>query len=258
MKASYYFKRIINDKIKLGFIFLLFLLPMVDLLSRLIHIPGGSNPMVPWASTFLSLTSNTFFFHSLFFNFLPLYLLIISCDDCFEDCTTKYRNVLISKWGKKNYVITNIAKAFFISFFLILFVLLLNMLMANIILNTATYSIYNDILIDYEKTSLFFIEVTHPIITNIIYIFALSLLSGTIGATGAALAMAVKNRKIVYPLLFLLWFLPSHTDKSIMLAIQPFCEYGLDTKIPTFVITLGVFVVLTIGAAIKEVRYAKI
>ena len=78
------------------------------------------------------------------------------------------------------------------------------------------------------------------------------------GAAGAALAMAIKNRKIVYPLLFLLWFLPAHTDKSIMLALQPFCEYGLDTKIPVFVITLGIFVVLTIGAAIKEVHYAKI
>lgn len=69
--------------------------------------------------------------------------------------------------------------------------------------------------------------------------------------------MAIKNRKIVYPLLFLLWFLTAHTDKSIMLIIQPFCEYGLDTKIPVFVITLGIFVVLTIGAAIKEVHYAK-
>lgn len=258
MKASYYFKRIINDKIKLVFIFLLILLPMADLLSMLIHIPGGATPMAPWSSTFLSITSGTFLFHSLYLNFLPLYLLIIACDDCFEDCTTKYRNVLISKWGKKNYVITNIAKSFCISFFLILFTLLLNMLMSGIIFNTATYSVFNENLIDEDTTSLFYIEVTHPIITNIIYIFAVSLLSGAIGAAGAALAMAIKNRKIVYPLLFLLWFLPEHTDKSINIAIQPFCEYGLDVKIPVYVITLLAFAVLTLAAAIKEVHYAKI
>ena len=101
MKVLYYLKRIINDKIKLGFIFLLFLLPIMDLISKLVSIHHGATPMAPWSSTFLSLTSTSFIFHSLFFNFLPLYLLIISCDDCFEDCTTKYRNILISKWGKK-------------------------------------------------------------------------------------------------------------------------------------------------------------
>ena len=117
MKVTYYLKRIINDKIKLGFIFLLFLLPIMDLISKLVSIHHGATPMAPWSSTFLSLTSTSFIFHSLFFNFLPLYLLIISCDDCFEDCTTKYRNILISKWGKKDYVITNIAKSFCISLF---------------------------------------------------------------------------------------------------------------------------------------------
>ena len=155
--------------------------------------------MAPWSSTFLSLTSTSFIFHSLFFNFLPLYLLIISCDDCFEDCTTKYRNILISKWGKKDYVITNITKSFCISFFLILFTLLLNMLMSEIIFNTATYSIFSENLVDEDKTSLFYIEATHPTVTNIIYIFTTSLLSGAIGAAGAALAMAIKIRKIVYP-----------------------------------------------------------
>jgi len=112
LKVSYYLKRIINDKIKLGFIFLLFLLPIMDLISKLVSIHHGATPMTPWSSTFLSLTSTSFIFHSLFFNFLPLYLLIISCDDCFEDCTTKYRNILISKWGKKDYVITNIILSF--------------------------------------------------------------------------------------------------------------------------------------------------
>lgn len=151
--------------------------------------------MAPWSSTFLSLTSTSFIFHSLFFNFLPLYLLIISCDDCFEDCTTKYRNILISKWGKKDYVITNITKSFCISFFLILFTLLLNMLMSEIIFNTATYSIFSENLVDEDKTSLFYIEATHPTITNIIYIFTTSLLSGAIGAAGAHLQWQLKSEK---------------------------------------------------------------
>ena len=136
--------------------------------------------MAPWSSTFLSLTSTSFIFHSLFLGFLPLYLLIISCDDCFEDCTTKYRNILISKWGKKDYVITNIAKSFCISFFLILFTLLLNMLMSEIIFNTATYSIFSENLVDEDKTSLFYIEATHPTVTNIIYIFITSFIAAPI------------------------------------------------------------------------------
>lgn len=240
LKVTYYLKRIINDKIKLGFIFLLFLLPIMDLISTLVSIHHGSDAYGAVVINISFFNIDLIYISFALFNFLPLYLLIISCDDCFEDCTTKYRNILISKWGKKDYVITNITKSFCISFFLILFTLLLNMLMSEIIFNTATYSIFSENLVDEDKTSLFYIEATHPTITNIIYIFTTSLLSGAIGAAGAALAMAIKIRKIVYPLLFLLWFLPAHTDKSIMLALQPFCEYGLDTKIPIFVITLGI------------------
>lgn len=61
MKVTYYLKRIINDKIKLVFMFLLILLPMADLLSKLIHISHGATPMAPWSSTFLSLTSTSSF-----------------------------------------------------------------------------------------------------------------------------------------------------------------------------------------------------
>ena len=154
MKVTYYLKRIINDKIKLGFIFLLFLLPIMDLISKLVSIHHGATPMAPWSSTFLSLTSTSFIFHSLFFNFLPLYLLIISCDDCFEDCTTKYRNILISKWAKG--LCNNKYYKIILHFlFPILFTLLLNMLMSEIIFNTATYSIFSENLVDEDKTSLF-------------------------------------------------------------------------------------------------------
>lgn len=78
--------------------------------------------------------------------------------------------------GQKDYVITNITKSFCISF-PDTFTLLLNMLMSEIIFNTATYSIFSENLVDEDKTSLFYIEATHPTVTNIIYIFTTSLLS---------------------------------------------------------------------------------
>lgn len=218
----------------------------------------GAYPNAADYNLFLTGNSSSFIFISLMLNFLPVYLLFISGDDCFEDVSTGYRNLLISKWGKKNYMRTNIIKAFCISFFIIFTSLMLNLLMAHIIYNGAVYSQLDEMLIYYEPGDLYYIEATHPLLTNIIYIFTTSFLAGLIGAAGAALAMAIKNRKIVYPLLFLLWYLPQSLDNSIMLALQPFCEYGLDTKAPIYIITSCIFIAVTVVAAIKEKQYAKI
>ena len=258
MKTSYYFKRIINDKVKMLFMIILVVLPILDLIFTFIYVPMGAYPEKADANTFLTAGSASFVFISLMIYFLPVYLLIIAGDDCFEDALTGYRSVLISKWGKKSYVKTNIVKAFCISFSVILFSLVLNLLMAHIIYSGSQYSQFDELLIYYDQSSLFYIEANNPLLTNVCYIFTTSLLAGLIGAAGAALAMAIKNRKIVYPLLFLLWYLPQQLDNSVLLALQPFNEYELDTKIPIYIITSCIFIATTIVAAIKEIRYAKI
>lgn len=259
MKLSYYIKRIINHKVKILFILFLFALPIFDLIFTFIYVPVGATPERADFNSFLAATSTAGLFHSLMLHFLPVFLLIIAGEDCFEDATTGYRNILISKWGKKNYIKTYILKAFCISFFVVFLSLMLNLLMAHIIYNGALYSRFDELLImNQEQSSLMYNEVTHPLITNICYIFITAILSGVIGAAGAALAMAIKNRKIVYPLLFLLWYMLTSLDKSIMLALQPFCEYGLDTKIPIYLISVCVFTAVTIIASIKEAYYAKI
>lgn len=258
MKTSFYLKRIMNDKVKLAFIILLFIFPLLDLIFTFIYVPSGATPQKADFNTILSCTSSEFMFHSLTFYFIPIYLLLISGDDCFEDCSTGYRNILILKWGKKSYIKTNIMKAFFISFAILFLSLALNLLMSHIIYNGVNDSDFINQLIYEQGASLFYTEVTHPFITNICYIFIASLLAGLLGASGAALAMAIKNRKIVYPLHFLLWYLMMSMDKSIMLALQPFNEYGPDTKVPVYSIAIILFAGVTVIAAVKEMYYAKI
>lgn len=258
MKEIYYFKRIINDKVKLFFMILLFTLPVIDLILTFIYVPMGAYPEKADANSFLAATSVSFISHSLMLYFLPVYLLVIAGDDCFEDVLTGYRSVLISKWGKKSYVKTSIIKAFCISFSVVFISLLFNLLMAHIIYNGSGYSQIEELLIYYEPGDLYYFEANNPLLTNVIYIFTTSFLSGLIGAAGAALAMANKNRKIVYPLLFLLWYLPQCLDNSIMLALQPFNEYNLGTKVYIYIITSCIFIVVTAVAAIKEIRYAKL
>ena len=264
MKASYYFKRIMNDKTKLFFIILLFTIPMLDLILTFINVPMGAYPERADVNTFLygSYVHNHFSYPLMLY-FLPVYLLIVAGEDCFEDVTTGYRNVLISKWGKKNYVKTNIIKAFCISFSVIFISLLLNLLMAHIIYSGSEYSQIEELLVYYEPGDLYYIEAKYPLLTNFIYLFPISFMSGMLGSAGAALAMAIKNRKIVYPLLFLLWFilfLPRILafDDIIMLAMQPFNETSLDTKVLIFVITSCIFVAVTVAAAVKEIRYEKV
>lgn len=267
MKATYYFKRIINDKVKLFFIILLFIMPMLDLILTIIQVPiTGAYPEKADVYTFLhgSYLHNQISYPLVLY-FLPIYLLAIAGEGCFEDVTTGYRNVLISKWGKKNYVKTNIIKAFCISFSVIFISLLLNLLMAHILYSGSEYSEIEEVLIYFKPEDLYYIEAKNPLLTNFIYIFPVSFLSGLLGSSGAALAMAIKNRKIVYPILFLLWFLPQFLDERMQIldygitaAFQPFTEYSLGAKVLINIIASCVFLAITIAAAIKVIRYDKI
>lgn len=257
MKLTYYVKRILNDKLKLFFIALIFLIPVLDLIFQLRYIPVGAVPGRADFNTFLT-GSNSFIFQTLLLDFLPVFLLIVACDDCFEDYTTGHRNVLITKWGKKNYVLTNVGKGFIISFCLMLLTLLLNLLMAHLLYSGAVYSGFDDLILDFKPTDLFYISVQHSLITNLCFILTTSFLSGVVGAAGAALAVAVHNRKIVYPVLFLIWFALKSTDKSLSLAMQPFSEYGFDTIVPVYIAGVLLFSVVTVAAAVKEIKYAKI
>lgn len=251
MNAKYYFKRIINNKVKLGVILLIFIFPVIDILLMLNDIHNGGSALQPDLASFLS---STIFNGAqiLLFWYLPLYFLLIAADDCIEDFKTGYKNILITKWGKKKYLRVNIIKGFVIGFMVIFLTLALNMILTQIAFAGGTYTGFDSDNGQINET------LQYPFLTNCIYILVASFISGVVSMGAVAVALALHNRYLVYPIVFILWYIPSTVNKSIILALQPFTEYSLSDVLPTVLIVIAINIAAVVFACIKVIKYEQV
>ena len=248
MELQYYFKRIINSKIKFGVILLIFLLPIIDIIFMLKDIHMGGSVIAPDLASFLS--STLFNGAQIFFLwYLPIYFLILTSDDCIEDYHTGYKNILVSKFGKKKYFAINILKGFIFAFAAVFLSFILNLIMTNIIFSGGTYYLENENILELLQNGL---------IINIAYILFVSFLSGIVSMGAVAVSMFLHNRYIVYPIVFILWYIPSSGTKSIILAMQPFTEYSIIELLPTVLLVIGINIAAVISSYVKVIKYDKI
>ncbi len=247
----YYFKRIFNNKVKLALILFIFFLPVTVILTSLKDISNGGSVYLPDLATFLT-TPNGGVCHSLISGYLPMYFLLIAGDDCIEDYKTGYKNLLITKWGKNRYFWFNIVKGFVIGFCVILLSLALNMLMVYIAFAGGSYTAF----CSYKEFMLY--VMTTPFLDNCIYILLFSFMSGIVSMGGVALALALHNRFMVYPITFILWYLPSAVSVSVRHMFAPFTEYPITYSLPTYLAVVGINIALVIFAYVKVMKYEQV
>ena len=97
-------ERIWKNKFRNILTMIILLLPTADLLLYLYDIVAMSGYLpIPDHAFFLTCNSNylSFLTQYLFLWFMPLYGLILTCDDCIENCQLKYDDMVISRIGKK-------------------------------------------------------------------------------------------------------------------------------------------------------------
>lgn len=254
-KWNYYLKRICSNKLKLAVIALLFILPVYDMYCILRDIQIGGSVYDPNLLTFLPST---------LFNgaqmvlmwYLPLYFLLIVADDCIEDVKFGYKNLLITRWSKGGYFRINIAKGFVISFAVLFLSLALNLLLTQIAFAGGTYLSYEDSTI--QSIPSLKAAFQHPFLTNCLYIVIMSFFAGIVGMGAVAIAMAIPNRFLVYPLVFLMWYIPSVLPKSIIYAIQPFTEYGLQDVWGTILLVIVLNAAAVAASYIKVMKYDQV
>lgn len=248
---TYYLKRILNNKFKLVLILFIFFLPVTNILTSLKNISNGGSVWLPDLATFLTVPDGGGR-KSLISGYLPMYFLLIAADDCIEDYKTGYKNLLITKWGKNRYFWFNIVKGFVIGFCVILLSLALNMLMVYIAFAGGRYTAWGH----YEEFMQY--VMTTPFLDNCIYILLLSFMSGIVSMGGVALSLALHNRFMVYPITFILWYLPSAVTVSVRYMFAPFAEYPITYALPTYLAVVGINIALLIFAYIKVIKYEQV
>ena len=251
---KYFILRLWKNPIKKGLFCIILFYPLLEVALYFKDILNGGSVYFPDYAFFLTCNTVGHIFQSLLLWFMPIYCLLLTADDCLEEQKTGYKNILITRCGKKRYIQLHLIKSFFCSFVMIVAALLINLLFVHLIFRGGQFSPYSD----EGDLSLFYQwEINHPLLTNLLFTFVTAFFSGLISMVGTINAIMIKNKKVVYGITMLFWFIPFLKEKSIVLLFQPHSEYVLDTLIPIAIPILLVYVIYILIGYFRESHYGK-
>jgi len=168
-------------------------------------------------------------FQAVFLWFMPLVVIVIAVEDCIEYQKIGYQDILISKAGKKQYILHQLLKGFWAIFLLVEFALVINLILVHIVFEGGQFSPYS---MDGTISELHNWEMSLPIVTNLIFATITAFFSGLITMVGIITTFQTNDRRIVYGITLIFWFVPFLRKNSLMLLFQPYAEYGIETLMP--------------------------
>ncbi|MGM0807467.1 MAG: hypothetical protein ACQET8_22440 [Bacillota bacterium] len=244
--------RLIRNKKSIFIIFLLILYPIIDL----ILLNGQwQEKFTPNYSHFLVGNSEGHMMQILFLWFLPIYLLIMVCENYIQDLLSGENKIMILKLGKRKYFGTYLFFSFLSSFTIILMTLLINSILSFIVNHDGVYSptegVSQTIL---QARPMLAYQLSHPTTTNIIFIIITSFLVGLLAATITSICFIFPSRKYAYFLSFILWYLLIMGSNSILLVFQPFTEYTFIHLLRIFVQTVLIFSIIICASYLYKVK----
>lgn len=243
-------RRIFKDKSKLFFVCLVMLFPIFDAAIVWLNMNQleleGSMKFAADYFTFLAANTRGHIFQMILLWFMPIYMLVIFGESGLEDNKLHYRNIIISKIGKNRYIAEKIITAFVFSVLIVAGALILNYFLIKVICFGGRQTPFLED--DMKDVVLFQWSIHHPMITNMIYIAITSCFTGLISAIGTVFSIILKDRRVVYTVTFLLWYIPSMLHSSLMLVFQPFTEYDFSTIMPIMLIVAAVYLIIILGA----------
>lgn len=252
MKSNIY--RLTHNRIS-QIIFITFLVfPIVEVIQLLIDRYQFGTDYHPAFASFLSGSSQGHATQMLLLWFLPIYFLLMGTDTPIQDFETGYRNVLISKVGKKKYILTKYFTAFLISSLVMLVALFINFLFVYIFFKNGTFMAGLE-QVQLDNNILFNFSINHPYSASTIFALVAVLLAGFIGVMCTSVSLFFLNRKFAYAAAFFIWFLFVIKGNSVMFLLQPFAEYGLTVLIPILMQVLLVLILVPVLVFIYEVKF---
>lgn len=252
MKSHIY--RILQSKKSFFILFIITMIPLIDTAQIYITEKQYGVNYHPAFAFFLGGMTRGHAIQILLLWFLPIFLLILFADDGIQDSETGYRKILISKIGKKRYLIEKMTTAFIVSFITIFISLCINFAVVNILFNGGTYN--NGLSeIDIPQNLLYTQSMANPFITDFIYIFIASFISGLCGILCASVCFFFREKKYAYTAAFFTWFLLVLRKNSLMFIFQPFTEYDYDVVLPILGLAILVFITVPFILFIYEVKY---
>ncbi|MGG0430395.1 DUF2705 family protein [Priestia megaterium] len=241
--------RFCKDKKSISIFWFIILLPCLDLILVKAQWKLGLNPNLSFVLAGMSAGHIP---QILLFWFLPIYTLILCSDSYIQDVKTGVNNLIISRKGKRAYLLNNFYSSFLIPFLVMFIALLINLILAWIV-NSNGHESSGLLEMNNPKNELFSFSQQHPLLINVIFLINVSFFTGLAGLLGLSISMIFPDRKYTYPLAFFIWFilvaLPNHTITMVM---QPFTEYDYNYVISSWLFNFIILFIITIVAYIYK------
>lgn len=234
---------------------IIFLIPFYDLLILINSKIQNGEGYSSYTSSFLSGSTEGHLPQILLLWYLPIFLMIIVSSNYIEEKSKKYDYIIISKIGKKQYILNKFSESFFVSSIIIFVTLLMNFIMCLIFFNTEINS-KGFMETNWPENTLYSLEQTNPYITYIIFLLVVSLIAGLYSMVCVGISLVFPDKKIVYPLTFLVWFVQVLIQNgSLMDIFQPYTEYNFEhvlTILTRTILVAGIIIFITYFYAVKK------
>lgn len=242
-------RRIFFDYRKIVLLAILLLLPSMEVIQLIVQYSRLGYPN-KYNMYFLSGCGRGHVFQVIYLWLMPIYLLLFMGDDAIIDSKLGYKNILVSKTGKKKYVLEKVLINFFVPFIIVIVALLINCIFVNILGGDRPWITEAEGVTD-GLSSLY---IHHPMIAYYGFALVTAFFCGLIGSIGAILSVFFQDRKFTYPATFFIWFFLIIKDGSIMLVFQPYAEYPLEVLLDIAVKALIMLGILLGGCLVYEVK----
>ncbi|WP_079709563.1 hypothetical protein [Paraliobacillus ryukyuensis] len=248
------FHRLIHNKLSIFIVIGFLIIPNIEIIQHLIEKYKYGTTYHPAFSFFLSGSTRGHALQFLMLWFLPVYYLLIAADTPIQDLETGYKNILISKIGKKRYVLQKYIIAFLSSSLSMAAALLINFSFVYILFKNSTFMRSLDE-IQAKENILFSFSIEHPYLAILLFALVATFLSGLIGVLASSLSIFFPKRKFAYAAAFFIWFMFVLKENSVMYLFQPFAEYGFEVLIPIFIQVVLVLLIIPLAVYYYEVKY---
>jgi Protein of unknown function (DUF2705) len=254
MKMNSELQRVFNNKLSIFIFILVVLLPCVEIVQLLLVSHQVDVKYHPAFAFFLAASSRGHATQVILLWFLPLYFLLLCSDNAIQDHKTGYKYILISKVGKKKYLLKKMGASFCLSFSTMFISLILNFLLVLIIFKEGTFS--NSLTsIKLPDNLLFTLSIEHPYIADLAFLSVCSMMAGFAGLLGASTSIFFYDKKYSYTASFFIWFLLVLKRDSLMYLFQPFAEYGFNVLLPILILAVSIFIALPLFVYSYAVKY---
>lgn len=240
----YYLNRALNDKRMWGLLVWFILIITIDLF---VLNSNWQEKLVPSYSTFLVSKSEGHYAQMIILWLLPIYFIFGPAYWVLSDKKTGNIQSILARTSKKKAFFSLNISAFIFGFFIIITGLSINYTLAAIINHSAVSP--NSILSTEQHVDLLkkvlpfnYLQLAHPIITNLIFIGTTAIFTGVISMTVLNLSILLKKISSVLIVSVFIWYLLLGGKYPVMSVFQPFTEYSFRQISSTYLIGIALMI----------------